>query len=128
MSQMVPVVLVAEKDYNLAKIYEERFKKEKFVVVLSGDDEDTVIKVVQEKPDIIIIDLVLTGQNTFEIIQILKSMPEIKEIPIIIVSTVLEKEYLEKAAYYGAEKFLSKIECSPEDIVSQAKEIIGWSK
>mgnify|MGYP000857339622 CR=1 FL=1 len=127
MSQMVPVVLVVEEDPNLAKIYEERFKKEKFVVVLSSDGEDAIVKVVQEKPDLILLNLMLPKKGGFGVMQILKSMPTTKDIPVIMLSAFLQKEYIEKANYYGAERFLLKTEYTPADIVTQAKEIIGWN-
>jgi len=125
MNQMVPVIVIVEDDENLAKMYEERFKQEKFIVVLARDGEEAIQVINEEKPDIILLDLMLPKKGGIGVIQILKSNPVTKDIPVLVLTAYPQDEYKKLAMDDGATDFMSKAEVMPAKVVERVKEILA---
>ena len=128
MSKMMPVIVIVEDDSALSKMYEERFKSEKFIVALAKDGDEAINKINLEKPDIILLDLMLPKRGGLGVLQILKTLPQTKNIPVIILTAYAQDEYKKVAQANGAVEFLSKSETMPVEVVKKVKEIIGWNK
>ncbi|HNX81036.1 MAG TPA: response regulator transcription factor [Candidatus Omnitrophota bacterium] len=101
-------ILVIDDDRNAAASLKEFLDSEGFDVVLAESGEEGIIKIPQEKPRIILLDLVLPGQSGFKTAQEIKQNPEYAAIPIIAIS--LRKEDIDKhaAAISGIEDYLEK--------------------
>lgn len=125
MNQMVPVIVIVEDDENLAKMYEERFKAEKFIVVLARDGEEAIQVINEEKPDMILLDLMLPKKGGIGVIQILKSNPVTKDIPVLVLTAYPQDEYKKLAMDDGATDFMSKAEVMPVKVVERVKEILA---
>lgn len=125
MNQMVPVIVIVEDDENLAKMYEERFKAEKFIVVLARDGEEAIQVINEEKPDMILLDLMLPKKGGIGVIQILKSNPVTKDIPVLVLTAYPQDEYKKLAMDDGATDFMSKAEVMPAKVVERVKEILA---
>ena len=128
MSKMMPVIVIVEDDSTLSKMYEERFKTEKFIVSVAKDGEEAINKINTEKPDIILLDLMLPKRGGLGVLQILKTLPQTKDIPVIILTAYTQDDYKKAAKINGAVEFLSKSETMPVEVVEKVKKIIGWNK
>lgn len=63
---------------------------------------------VPPEPDVIFLDLNMPVKNGFECLAELKSANKLKDIPVIILSTSSEKEYVDKVYAQGANYYLCK--------------------
>ena len=60
------------------------------------------------RPDIILMDIEMPDLSGFEVMDEIRKNPELVNIPVIFVTSHVDKEYLEKAAEYGAGDYVAK--------------------
>lgn len=80
-------VLVVEDTLTQAEIITGALRKAGFSTIAVTSSEDARIKISQQKPDAIVLDVVLPGESGFELCRDLKENPETRSIPIVICST-----------------------------------------
>ena len=114
-------ILVVEDDKFLLKAYEIKFKQSDFDVILATDGINGFKLAEKEKPSLIILDLMLPRMNGFEFLKKIKSDEKLKNIPIIVVSNLGQKNDCEKAIKLGAKEFLIKTNYSLEEIIKKIK-------
>ena len=114
-------IIILEDDKFLLKAYEIKFKQSDFDVILATDGISGFELVEKEKPSLIILDLMLPRMNGFEFLKKIKSDEKLKNIPIIVVSNLGQKNDCEKAIKLGAKEFLIKTNYSLEEIIKKIK-------
>jgi len=94
--------------------------------LFSAATGEQAIKIAQdEKPDIILLDILLPGLGGFEILKVLKDDPITKDIPVVILSNLSQKDDIEKGKQLGAISFLIKATVNLDEIVAEAKRVLG---
>jgi DNA-binding response OmpR family regulator len=121
-------VLVVEDDMFLSAVLLKKLNNEKCAVAHAMTGEEALAKSVDEKPDIILLDLVLPGANGLDILKTVKESPATKAIPIVILSNLSQQEDMDRAKELGAERFLVKAMSTPEDIIALVAEILAKKK
>jgi CheY-like chemotaxis protein len=71
------------------------------------------------------LDLILPGIDGFEVLKRAKADPATKDIPVIILSNLGQKDDIERGLELGATDFMVKAHFTPEEIVKKAKEVLG---
>lgn len=77
-------------------------------IELAANGEAAVYQARKSKPDLIILDIMMPVMNGYEACRILKADPETKNIPIIIVTALNDRESKLKGLSVSANEFLSK--------------------
>jgi CheY-like chemotaxis protein len=81
--------------------------------VICAEDGETALQMAQEgKPDLILLDMILPKMSGPDVLKHLKSEPVTAEIPVVVVSSLSEKNR-EKLIAEGAEDYLVKCEIMP---------------
>ena len=80
-------VLVVEDGLTDREKINHYLKQAGMVVINVGSSEEAVVKLNQQQPDLIVLDVILPGQSGFELCRQLKTNPKTKQIPVIICST-----------------------------------------
>lgn len=83
---MSKILLVEDNEIQAEKIT-RCLEKQGSIVFRVGSGEEAQLRLKQQKPNLIVLDVILPGQSGFELCRQLKGNPETKEIPIIICST-----------------------------------------
>lgn len=97
------------------------------VSAMSGDEGLERIK--KNRFAAIILDLVLPGKiDGFEFLKRIKTDKKTKDIPVIIISNLGEKENIERAKKLEAKDYLVKTEYSLEEILKKIKNILMKDK
>ncbi|MCF6276605.1 MAG: response regulator [Candidatus Magasanikbacteria bacterium] len=118
------LVLLAEEDVHLADIY-TKFLKESGFKVITEKNGETVLEVVKKrKPDIIILETVLSNMDGFSVLEILKLGRTTRSIPVILLTSIGQKEDVERALSLGAVEYLLKPHTKPEDLVRKINKIL----
>jgi DNA-binding response OmpR family regulator len=120
----VKSILLVEDDPFLIDIYTTKFKEAGFSVETADSGENVLEKVKEKKFDLVILDIVLPQLDGWEVIGRIKSDPESKDLKVIILSNLGQKEEVEKGMKLGAEKYLIKAHYTPSQVVEEIKEII----
>ena len=118
------VILQIEDDAFLAQIYSKKLESLGFEVLVAGSGEDGLRIVSKETPACILLDILLPGMDGYEVLEKLKSDPLTSNIPVIVVSTMGQREDIEKAKSLGAAGYMIKAHVSPQDIANKVNEIL----
>lgn len=112
-------ILLIEDDPFLIDIYTTKLKEKEFKVSVALDGEEAIRKVEEENPDLVLLDIVLPKLDGWEILRKIKSNPKFKDLKIIILSNLGQKEEVEKGLRLGATKYLIKAHYTASEVVAE---------
>jgi CheY-like chemotaxis protein len=120
-------ILIIEDDQIVANVYRNKLAVEGYTTEVAPDGE-TGLKLMRTfKPQLILIDLMLPGISGVEVIKEIRSEPEFAKIPIIVFSNTYLTNLIQEAWRAGANKCLSKSNCTPKDVIEIVRNAIGDS-
>ncbi|MEK7103935.1 MAG: response regulator [Patescibacteria group bacterium] len=121
----MPKVLVVEDDKFLRELINRKLQSENFETVLAVDGEVALDLVGKEAPDIVLLDLILPGINGFEVLAKIKENEKLKEIPVIILSNLGQKDDIDKGMNLGATDYLVKAHFTPSEIIEKINQTLN---
>lgn len=101
-------ILIVEDEASIAALLEYNLSKEGFAVVTSGDGEEALIKVEEERPDVVILDWMLPNVSGIEVCRRLRSKNQTRNIPIIMLTARAEEGDKVRGFETGADDYLVK--------------------
>lgn len=118
-------ILVIEDDAMMQRIF-ERLLPEKYEVVIQKDFNDVLgtLKAMEDKPDLVILDLMMPQVGGLEILASFAENEAWKKVPVIVVTNMGGEETGKKALQLGAKRYLVKSEHDPKEIVSIIEELL----
>ena len=117
-------ILLAEDDPFIIDIYTNRLKKEGFMVDVAIDGQMALEKIKNNYPDLLILDILLPKMNGWEILKNVRDDVKMKNLKVIVVSNLNEKEYADNIHSLGVLKYFLKVQTTPEEIIKTIKEIL----
>lgn len=117
-------ILIIEDDTFFQNLISKKLVNEGFEVLVASDSRQALSILEEKKPNLIILDLILPVLDGFGILSIIKKDEKTKDIPVIILSNLGQKEEIERALSLGAVDFMIKVNFTPEEIVRKIKSII----
>lgn len=117
-------ILLIEDDPDQIFLYRSKFELEGFELISARYGAEGLRLAKEQKPDIILLDLVLIAESGLDVLANLKKDPATKDIPVLILTNLVQKDVKNKAKEQGAVDFLVKTNMMPADVVKRIKEII----
>lgn len=117
-------ILLVEDDPFLIDIYTTKLKESGFSVKVGTDGEQALNLAKEKKLDLIVLDIVLPQIDGWEILRKIKSDPKLKNLKVIILSNLGQKEEVEKGINLGATKYLIKAHYTPSQVVEEIKKVL----
>ena len=105
-------ILLVEDSKPMRRANESALLKAGYDVVCAVDGESALRFARDEKPDLILLDMILPKLSGPEVLEQLKNEPATAEIPVVVVSSLSEKNR-QKLIEAGAEDYLEKSELMP---------------
>lgn len=118
-------ILLVDDDLTLREMYEERMKAEGFNIIQATNGEEALKKASEAKPDIILLDIMMPKVNGFDVLKELKSNPELKDIPVIVLTALIQDVDRVQGKKLGAADYIVKSETMPGEVISKIKNAIG---
>ncbi len=118
-------ILLVEDDTFLANIYKTKFEMEGFKVTHADNGESGYQGAGKYKPDIILLDILLPKMDGFAVLKKLKEDDAVKDIPVILLTNLGQKDDVEKGLELGAVDYLIKAHFKPSETVSKVNKILG---
>lgn len=119
-----PTILIVEDDIFLAGIYASKFESEGFAVDHAVSGEDGLKKAEKIEPEAILLDILLPKMDGFEVLERLKEGLKTKNIPVIFLTNLGQKDDVTRGLQLGAVDYLIKAHTLPHDVVQKVKKII----
>jgi len=117
-------ILIVEDDNFMQKSLSFTLKEEGYEIIVASDGEVAILKLEKEKPDLILLDIILPKIDGFEVLEKLKDKKATKDIPVIILSNLGQKDDVEKGLSLGADGYIIKAHFKLEDVVKRIKLIL----
>ena len=121
-------ILIIEDDVFIMDMYETKFKMAGFEV-LRAENGDKGIKVARkEKPDLIVLDIVMPQMDGLEVLKVVKGDSELKDIPVVLLTNLGQRENIEEGLKLGADDYIIKAHFTPDEVVGKVKKVLRKSK
>jgi DNA-binding response OmpR family regulator len=124
-NQTKPKIVLVEDDTFLAGIYASKFEAAGFNVSLATDGEAGLETIEKEMPDVVLLDIILPKMDGFEVLEKVKSNPKTKDIPVILLTNLGQREDVEKGLKLGAADYLIKAHFMPQETIERVKKVMG---
>ena len=99
-----------------------------FEIILAKDGEEALSYLKASRPAIVLLDLILPKKTGFELMEEARSDPQlqaqIKDLPIIIISNLGQREDIAKGKELGAMAYFIKAEISIDELIQKVKEFL----
>lgn len=118
-------ILLVEDDPTLTEMYQQKFQLDGFDIVTARSGGEGLLVALQNKPDLILLDILLPGMDGMTVMQKLRDDPWGKNVPIIILTNlnaddnILKGVVQDHPAYY-----LMKSNADPSSVVEKVKEVL----
>jgi DNA-binding response OmpR family regulator len=118
-------VLIVEDDAFMSEALEDKFSSADYEVFLANNGEEGLKMALEKKPSMIILDLVMPKMGGMEMLEKLRDDSWGKNVSVIILTNISEKDQLSKALDIGVDEFLIKTKTKIADVVKKADVILG---
>lgn len=118
------VILLVDDDLTLREMYEERLKAENYVIVQASNGEEAIKKAKENKPNIILLDIMMPKINGFDVLKDLRADAETKDIPVIVLTALIQDVDRLQGKKLGADDYIVKSETMPGEVIEKIKKLI----
>ncbi len=121
-------ILLIEDDPFIFDIYNMKFTKEGHTVIgaHSGEEALKVLENPETPPiDVILSDVIMPGIGGFGFLEKKYNMPKYRDIPVIMLTNVSEREHYDLAEKYGAIGYIVKANHTPSDVLQRVTKLLN---
>jgi CheY-like chemotaxis protein len=101
-------ILIVDDEPDNREVLELILAREGFVIRNAASGEEALASVAQQAPDLILLDIMMPAMTGYQVMAKLRGNPATKNIPVIMVSALSDRNSRALALSAGAEDFLAK--------------------
>jgi len=120
----VTKVLIAEDDANIVESLSFVLGRAGFEVSCALDGDETLRKLHNDRPDVMVLDLMLPKRNGFEVLKAVKSDPALRDLPVMVLTAKGQPQDRRLVEQIGVEGFMTK-PFSNTDVVEAVRRLAG---
>lgn len=115
-------IMIAEDDVFIGDIYEVKLKDAGYDVVLANNGREAIEKLESGvRPHIILLDIVMPYMDGFDVLEAISQREEWKNIPVVLLTNLSQKEDVDRGMSLGAKDFLIKSHFTPSEVLSKVQ-------
>ena len=118
-------VFIIEDDAYISDMYKIKLESENFEVDIANDGIEGMKKLEKEVPDIILLDIVMPKIDGFSVLKMIKKNEALKNLPVILLTNLSQKENIERGFELGATSYIIKAHFTPSEVVDKVKEALN---
>lgn len=113
-------VMIVEDDPFVMDIYETKLTQEGFDVVLATNGLEAMKKLEEGiRPDVMLLDIMMPYKDGLEVLKDVRSQKKWKNISIILLTNLSQKEEVEEGLNLGANDYLIKSHFTPSEVLEK---------
>ncbi|MFC1632646.1 response regulator transcription factor [Patescibacteria group bacterium] len=120
-----PKILLIEDDSFLSSMYVTKLEISGFDVEAAEDGETGLEKVKSYSPDLVLLDIILPKMSGFEVLESIRKDDAYKDIPVIMLTNLSQRDDVERGLDLGAQDYLIKAHFTPSEVVTKIKKYLG---
>lgn len=101
-------ILVVDDNRIVLRVLKDGLEAEGFVIYTASSGVEALEKVIEHKPNAILLDIIMPGITGYEVCKVLRGDPHTKSIPIIMVTASLPEEVQKEGRAAGADDLWAK--------------------
>jgi len=117
----VKTILIIEDDVFVTDIYKTRLSQEGYRVITAGNGEEGIMKIKNDLPDMILLDIVMPKMDGMEALKLIKRNNDYKDIPVMLLTNLSQKEDVDQGLALGAVDYIIKSHFTPSEVVEKIK-------
>lgn len=118
-------LLIVEDEPILREMYREKFTLAGFNVITAENGQIGLAKVIEQKPNILLLDLMMPVMDGRTMLRKVRAIPEFKTMPVVVLTNAGEVENIRHTQVYdNAIEFMIKSNISLEEIVTKVKRLL----
>jgi len=99
------------------------FRRENINVITCGDARSAIAQFEQTRPDVVITDVIMPDQDGFSVCSEIKAHPNYSNIPVVLMSGVVNKTVADKAVSVRADELIRK-PFQPQELIHRVKSLL----
>lgn len=119
------VVLVVEDDSFLRKLLCDKLRREGFELCEATNGQQALDFLKENKPIIMLLDLMMPGIDGFQVLESVRANEQTKDLPVIVLSNVGEKQMIERIQRLGADDYLIKAHFVLDEIIEHVTKVLA---
>lgn len=119
MSDEKKTILIVEDDSFVMDIYQTKLAQEGFEVITADNGMEALKKLEKEKPDLILLDIIMPYVDGLEVLKKVRIMDRMKNVPIILLTNLSQKEEVDQGIALGANDYLIKSHFTPSEVLEK---------
>jgi diguanylate cyclase (GGDEF)-like protein/PAS domain S-box-containing protein len=108
MTTPTATILIVDDEIHNRKLLEALLKPEGYVTLSAANGEEALALIAQSAPDLILLDIMMPGMDGYQVASQLKANPATSNIPIIMVTALIDRSARLSGLNAGVEEFLTK--------------------
>lgn len=117
-------ILIIEDDEFLLRMYTAKLTLEGYRVISAVDGDKGIRSAIKHNPDLILLDLILPKKDGFEVLKELKAKSETKNIPVLVLTNLGQKQDIDRCFALGVTDYLIKAHFIPSEVVVKINRIL----
>jgi DNA-binding response OmpR family regulator len=101
-------ILIAEDEADIRELIVYSLTFSGFEVITAADGEEAVQKALEEKPDLVILDVRMPKMTGYEACAEIKNSSELKDVPVVMLSAKGQESEIEAGLRVGAYEYILK--------------------
>ena len=117
---------MVEDDVAMREIVVRKLTNNGFLVQQADDGQKAIDLIVQEKPDVVLLDLMLPEVDGFQVLETIRKNPDpqIANTPIIVLSNLWSNKDILKTKSLKVQAYLVKAYFTTEEIMKKVKDVL----
>jgi len=117
-------LLVVDDDRDIVEVLKKRLLQEGYEVAVAFDGEEALLKLKEENPDVVLLDLMMPKLNGFEVLKEIREKYQDKWRPVIIISAKTELDSVKSCYNLEADHYLTK-PCTIDNVLRGVSTMIS---
>jgi DNA-binding response OmpR family regulator len=127
MSKIAKKILVVEDDESLLKVLVGGLGRENYQISQATDGEQAVAKILDERPDLILLDLLLPKLDGFAVLDRVRHYPEpdVAQTKVVVLSNLWSNKDILRVKALKVEEYFVKANTNVEDVFAKIRVILS---
>lgn len=114
-------IMIVEDDSFVLDIYQTKLSQEGYTVIEARNGVEAMKKLEKEKPDLLLLDIVMPYMDGIEVLKKIKDREDLKNMPVILLTNLSQKEEINVGLGLGASDYLIKSHFTPSEVMEKIK-------
>lgn len=116
-------ILIVEDDNFVAEVYFAKLTEMGYEAILAQNGVEGLAELKKNKVDLILLDILMPVMSGIEMLEEIKKQEDWKNIPVILLTNVGEKESIQKVRDFGVKNYLIKSHFTPAEVIEKIETV-----